>query len=144
MLWVKAFHIVCMVSWMTGIFYLPRLFVYHAMCEAEDKKGYERFLIMERKLFYGIMTPSALLTIILGVWLIAAFGGLEYLRTQYWLHAKLFCVLLLCMHHVLCFVFYQQFRRRENAHQHRFYRIFNEVPVLLLIAICIFVVVKPF
>lgn len=137
MLWVKALHIIFMVTWMAGIFYLPRLFVYHAM--SEDTISIERFKIMERKLYYGIMAPGAVLTILFGSWL--AFG---YGIGGGWLHAKLALVALLVLYHLYCGKLMGDFRRGQNRHTHRFYRILNEVPVLLLAGIVILVVVKPF
>jgi putative membrane protein len=137
MYWVKALHIVFMVTWFAGLFYLPRLFVYHAM--ATDREGLERFKIMERKLFFGIMTPSAVLTIALGSWLWLGFG-----RSGAWLHAKLAVVALLVGYHVWCGKLLADFRRDRNHKSHVWYRWFNEVPVVLLVAAVILAVVKPF
>jgi putative membrane protein len=139
MLWVKSLHITFMVTWFAGLFYLPRLFVYHAM--AEDRAGRERFKVMERKLYYGIMTPGAILTIGLGLWLWlgwfqGAFGA--------WFHAKLALVALLVAYHLWCGKLLADFRHDRNAHSHVWLRWFNEVPVILLFAIVILVVVKPF
>ncbi len=144
MLWVKAFHIIFMVTWMAGIFYLPRLFVYHAMNPENDRVGHARFVTMERKLLFGIMTPGAILTIFFGVWLIAGYGGLNYLREMKWLHAKLFLVFLLVVHHGFCWRYYAAFRDGKNVKTHRFFRIFNELPVFILIGTIILVEVKPF
>ena len=96
MLWIKSFHIIFMVTWFAGLFYLPRLFVYHAM--TTDKISHDRFVIMERKLFYGIMTPGAILTIIFGVWL-----WLDYNYSGLWLNLKLLCVILLIFYHFIGF-----------------------------------------
>lgn len=137
MLWLKSLHIIFMVTWFAGLFYLPRLFVYHAM--SEDMASKERFKIMERKLFYGIMTPGAVLTLVFGVWLWLAFnfsGG--------WLHAKLALVVILLIYHVWCGKLVSDFKADRNRHNHIFYRWFNEFPVLILIAVVILVVVKPF
>ena len=92
MLWVKAFHLISVVTWFSAMFYLPRLFVYHAMCD--DEAGNARFKIMERKLYRGIMTPSAILTLVFGGWLLS-FYSLEQIAAMHWLHAKLSLVLLL-------------------------------------------------
>ncbi len=136
MLWIKSFHIIFMVTWFAGLFYLPRLFVYHAL--AEDVVSQERFKIMERKLFYGIMTPGAVLTIAsgLGLWLGYDFEG-------GWLHAKLALVLGLVLYHVYCGKLLADFKRNRNRHGHVFYRWLNELPVIALIAIVLLVVVKP-
>lgn len=136
MLWIKAFHIIFMVTWFAGLFYLPRLFVYHAM--SEDKISHERFTIMEKKLFYGIMTPGALITLILGIWL-----WLEYDFNGTWFQLKLLCVILLIFYHIACLKYLIDFKLNKNKHSHIFYRWFNEVPVILLFAIVILAVVKP-
>jgi len=138
--WVEAFHIVAVVSWFAGLFYLPRLYVYHSM--AEDQISLDRFVIMERKLFWGIMTPAAVATITLGAWLIS-FAPAHYLG-QGWMHAKLGLVVLLIAYHVACWWFLVRFRDGRNTQSHIFFRWFNEFPVLLLIGIVILVVVKPF
>ena len=135
MLWIKAFHIIFMVTWFAGLFYLPRLFVYHAM--SKDKISLERFVIMERKLFYGIMTPGGIITIILGFWL------LDYGYSGLWLNIKLLLVLLLVIYHVYCFKYLMDFKYNRNKHSHIFFRWFNEVPVILLIAIILLVELKP-
>ncbi len=136
MLWLKAFHIIFMVTWFAGLFYLPRLFVYHAM--SSDKISIERFKVMERKLFYGIMTPGALITIILGVWL-----WLDYGFNGQWLNIKIFLVFLLVIYHIYCFKYLIDFKHNKNNHSHIFYRWFNEVPVILLVAIILLVELKP-
>ena len=135
MLWLKAFHIIFMVTWFAGLFYLRRLFVYHAM--SKDKISLERFVIMERKLFYGIMTPGGIITIILGFWL------LDYGYSGLWLNIKLLLVLLLVIYHVYCFKYLMDFKHNRNKHSHIFFRWFNEVPVILLIAIILLVELKP-
>lgn len=141
MLWVKAFHLIFIVTWFSALFYLPRLFVYHALCD--DEAGNARFKIMERKLYRGIMTPSALLTLIFGVWLLS-FYSLEQIASMGWLHAKLTLVILLFAYHGSCGRMLKQFAADNNQRSHRFYRWFNEFPVLLLIAVIILAVVKPF
>ena len=135
MLWIKSFHIIFMVTWFAGLFYLPRLFVYHAM--SKDKISLERFVIMERKLFFGIMTPGGIITIILGFWL------LDYGYSGLWLNIKLLLVLLLVIYHVYCFKYLMDFKHNRNKHSHIFFRWFNEVPVILLIAIILLVELKP-
>ena len=137
MLWIKAFHIVFMVTWFAGLFYLPRLFVYHA--SADDVAGNTRFKVMERKLFYGIMTPGAVLTIASGLWLWLGYG-----IGGGWLHAKLALVAMLVVYHVYCGKLMLDFRKDRNRHGHVFYRWLNEFPTVLLIAAVILVVVKPF
>tara|TARA_B110000444_G_C18848700_1_gene603876 strand:+ start:2105 stop:2518 length:414 start_codon:yes stop_codon:yes gene_type:complete len=136
MLWLKAFHIIFMVTWFAALFYLPRLFVYHAM--SSDKISLDRFVIMERKLFYGIMTPGGIITIVSGVWL-----WLDYGFSGLWLNIKLLLVLLLVIYHLFCFKFLLDFKREDNKRSHVFYRWFNEVPVVLLIAIVLLVELKP-
>lgn len=140
MAWVLALHIIAMVAWFAGLFYLPRLFVYHAV--ASDEISLERFVVMERRLYWGIMLPAAVLTIGLGVWLLSLNWG--YYMAQGWMHAKLLLVLLLVIFHIYCGVWMSALRRRRNRHSQRFYRIANEVPTLLLLGIVIMVVVKPF
>ena len=138
MLWVKSFHIVFMVTWFAGLFYLPRLFVYHAL--SEDRASIERFKLMERKLFWGIMTPGALLTIAFGLWL-----WLGWFRTSGgWLHAKLLLVAVLVVYHVWCYRLLRAFAAGRNRHGHVWYRWFNEIPVVILIATVLLVVLKPF
>lgn len=140
MAWIEAFHIISVICWFAGLFYLPRLYVYHAM--AEDTISRERFVVMERKLFRGIMTPSAIATVLFGAWLV--FSAPDFYLRQGWLHAKLGLVALLLVYHGACWWYLRVFREGRNTHSHRFYRVFNELPVLLLIAIVILVVVKPF
>lgn len=137
MLWVKAWHIVFMVTWFAGLFYLPRLFVYHAMAEDETSKA--RFRIMERKLYFGIMTPGAILTIAFGLWLWLGYG-----ISGGWLHAKLALVAVLVLYHAYCGKLLLDFRHGRNRHGHVYYRWLNELPVLILVAIVVLVVVKPF
>lgn len=139
MLWVKAFHIVFVICWFSGIFYLPRLFVYHAM--SEDQTSKDRFVIMERKLFWGITTPSAILTIALGSWLLIA--NSSYFMYQPWMHAKLGLVALVVVFHLYCWWYMKQLRDEISIRSHVFFRVFNELPVFVLIAIVVLVVVKP-
>jgi putative membrane protein len=141
MLWVKAFHLIFVVTWFAALFYLPRLFVYHAICE--DEAGRERFKVMERKLYRGIMMPSALLVLLFGGWLMSFYSH-EQLAAMHWLHAKLTLVVILFAYHGLCGRYVRYFAKDSNQHGHVFYRWFNEVPVLILIAVIILAVVKPF
>lgn len=136
MLWIKSLHIIFMVTWFAGLFYLPRLFVYHTM--SDDLPSIERFKIMERKLYYGIMTPGAVLTIIFGMWLWLGYG-----ISGSWLHAKLTLVAILVAYHFYCGKLLTDFKLDRNRHGHVYYRWFNEVPVIILIAVVILVVVKP-
>jgi putative membrane protein len=137
MLWIKALHIAFMVTWFAGLFYLPRLFVYHAM--STDTVSNDRFKVMERKLFFGIMTPGALFTIVFGLWLWLGYG-----YSGGWLSAKLALVAVLAAYHVYCGVLLIDFRHDRNRHGHAFYRWLNEFPVVILFAVVILVVVKPF
>ena len=138
MLWLKAFHVIFVVTWFAGLFYLPRLFVYHAV--ATDAVSLERFVVMERKLF-AIMTLGATLAAIFGVAMILAAPG--YLHFG-WLHAKLTLVAALIAYHFWCRALMTALREGRNSHSQRWYRFFNEVPALLLMAIVILVIVKPF
>jgi putative membrane protein len=139
MLWVKAFHVIFMVTWFSGIFYLPRLYVYHAM--STDQPSIDRFKIMERKLYFGIATPGAILTFIFGVWLLS-YDFADYLHMA-WLQLKLICVALLIFYHLYLGKLLFVFKRDQNTRSHVFYRWLNEVPVLFLVAIVILVEVKP-
>lgn len=136
MLWIKAFHIVFVVSWFAGLFYLPRIFVNQAM--ASEPAELERLKLMAAKL-YRFMTPLGVLALILGIWLWLGygFGG-------GWLHAKLVLVAGLIVYHLYCGHLVKVFAEGRNTRSHRFYRFFNEVPVLILTAVTILVVVKPF
>ncbi len=138
-MWEKALHIIFMTSWFAGLFYLPRLFVYHAM--SDDKGSHENFKIMERKLYYFV-TPWMVLTIALGGWMLWDYAWAAY-ADYWWLHAKLFLCLLLVIYHFVCGHYVKVFAAGNNNHSHKFYRWFNEVPVLTLVAIVILVVVKP-
>ena len=137
MLWIKSFHIIFMVTWFAGLFYLPRLFVYHAM--SEDTASRERFKIMERKLFFGIMTPGAILTIVFGLWLWLGYGFYGG-----WLYAKMALVAVLVVYHGYCGKLMIDFKQDRNRHGHVFYRWLNELPVVVLIAIILLVELQPF
>ncbi len=138
--WLKALHIISMVCWFAGLFYLPRLFVYHAM--STDETSRERFCVMERKLYRGIMQPSMIATLAFGIWLISL--NPSYYLSQGWMHAKLALVVLLIGYQHVCGAQLKGFARDQNRRSHVFYRWFNEAPVLLLLAIVILVVVRPF
>lgn len=139
MLWIKALHIIAMVCWFAGLFYLPRLFVYHA--NAHDKISLERFMIMERRLYYAIMTPAAILTTVFGLWMMH-FNSAYYVHAG-WMQMKLSLVVLLWGYHFYCGHFVKQFARGENKKTGVFYRIMNEIPTILLIGIVFLVVLKP-
>lgn len=139
MLWVKAFHIIFMVTWFAGLFYLPRLFVYHA--SADDETSRERFKIMERKLFWGITTPGGIITIALGFWLISFFG--TAILSMFWMQLKLALVAILVVYHIYCGKLLNDFKNDRNTHSHVWYRWFNEFPVLVLIATVLLVELQP-
>lgn len=139
MLWVKAFHVIFMVTWFAGLFYLPRLYVYHAM--SHDTPSLERFKLMERKLFWGIATPGAVLTAIFGFWILIAQWP-AYERAS-WMHLKLSLVVGLIVYHIWSGKLLLDFKHDRNRHSHVWYRWFNEVPVILLILIVILVIVRP-
>jgi putative membrane protein len=141
MLWVKALHVIFMVTWFAGLFYLPRLFVYHAV--TTDDTGYDRFVVMERKL-YIIMTIGAVLTAIFGFWILGAYYTWDAFSQSGWLHAKLVLVALLLAYHLACLKIVRDFRNNANRHGHVYYRWFNEAPSVLLIAIVLLAVVRPF
>jgi putative membrane protein len=138
MLWLKALHVVFVVTWFAGLFYLPRLFVYHGT--THDAPGLARFVVMERRLFF-IMTLGALLAVLFGIAMILS--APPYLA-QGWLRAKLLLVALVVGYHFWCYGLLLAFRAGRNPHSQRWYRLFNEVPALLLLAIVILAVVKPF
>ncbi len=140
MLWLKALHIIAVVCWFAGLFYLPRLFVYHA--QTKDEAGRERFRLMERKLYRGIMWPSLVLTVVFGGCMLGE--NWAFYKTQGWLHAKLALVALLVVYHLLCGRFLRDFAADRNRRSHVFFRVFNELPVLALVGIVILVVVRPF
>jgi putative membrane protein len=140
MLWIKALHIVFLVTWFAGLFYLPRLFVYHA--DTHDEISHQRFLVMERKLFI-IMTIGAVLTALFGIWMLYAYAWASYQKSV-WLIAKLILVGLLIAYHLYCWRIMQGFRAGTARHSHVFYRWINEIPALLLIAIVLLAVAKPF
>ncbi|SOY50606.1 CopD family protein [Cupriavidus taiwanensis] len=140
MLWVKALHIVFVVSWFAGLFYLPRIFVNLAM--ENDAASTQRLLLMARKLF-RFMTMLAVPAVVFGLWLYLGYG-IGRGAGQGWMHAKLALVLVLIGYHHGCGVLLRKFEAGRNARSHKFYRWFNELPVLVLLAVVILVVVKPF
>jgi putative membrane protein len=139
MLWLKAFHIIAVICWFAGIFYLPRLFVYHAM--AKDQNTRDHLKIMEHKL-YRFVTPFMIITIALGVYL--SFSSLDYFLNALWFQVKIFCVLLLVIYHFYCGKLVKDFANDQNTRSDKYYRIFNELPVPLLFIIIIMVIVRPF
>lgn len=138
MLWLKAFHIIFVITWFAGLFYLPRLFVYHSA--AQDQIGRERFKLMERRLF-AMMTIGGSLAAVFGLALIARAPAL---LTAGWLHVKLALVVLLAAYHVWCYRLMRTFRQDTNQRSERWYRAFNEIPTLFLFAIVVLAVLKPF
>lgn len=138
--WIKAAHIISVVCWFAAIFYLPRLFVYHAM--SDDTISQDRFVIMERKLYRGIMTPSMIATWIFGLWMV--FLGWDVYKTQGWLHVKILLVVLLSAYHMSCGFYRKKLIDNPQYKSHVFWRWFNEVPVFALVIIVILVVVQPF
>jgi protoporphyrinogen IX oxidase len=137
MLWLKAFHVIAVVTWFAGLFYLPRLYVYHA--DAKDAVSIERFKVMERRLF-KLMTIGAAASVGLGAAMLAAAPA--YL-TMEWLRIKLLLVLVVIAYHVFCYRLMRDFAENRNVRGAKWYRVFNEVPSLLLIAIVVLAVVKP-
>ncbi|MGA0839457.1 MAG: protoporphyrinogen oxidase HemJ [Pseudomonadales bacterium] len=139
-LWIKAFHIIAVVCWFAALFYLPRLFIYHS--STTDDAGRARFKVMEDKLYRIIMRPSMLVSVLLGIWLLAL--GWSSMATSGWLWVKVTGVVLLIGYHHYCARLVRAFAADQSPHSERFYRAFNEAPALLLILIVIMVVVKPF
>lgn len=139
MQWVLAFHVIFVICWFAGLFYLPRLFVYHAM--ASDQISIDRFKVMERKLFWGIMTPSGILATIFGFWYL--YANIALFEHQMWMHIKLILALFLWLYHAVCWKYLLDFKNDRNKHSDKFYRYFNEIPVLFLIAIVVLVIVQP-
>jgi len=141
MLWVKALHVVFMVTWFAGLFYLPRIFVYHSQADAANKDQIDTFKIMERKLL--IMTHlGGILTIVFGTWLLVAW--LPGLATLKWMQIKLLFVLVLIGYHLYCIKLVKDFKQDRNTRTHRWYRLFNEIPVLFLFVCVVMVIVRPF
>ena len=137
MLWIKALHIFFVVSWFAGLFYLPRLFVYHA--STTDAPGHERFVVMERRLFM-MMSLGAIGSVVFGLWLMLGW----WWPAPLWLHVKLGLVALLLLYHMACYKLMRDFRAGQNRLSPRFYRLFNEFPALLLLGVLFLVELKPF
>ncbi len=137
MLWIKAFHIIFMVTWFAGLFYLPRLFVYHS--SVTDYISNERFKTMERRLYYGIATPGGILTVVsgLGLWM-------GYQMAGGWFYTKLALVLSLIIYHIWCGLMVRNFRTDRNLRSQNFYRWLNEYPTLVLVTVVLLSVIKPF
>ena len=141
---LKSLHLFFVIAWFAGIFYLPRIFVYHAQLSqsSEDQATAAWFKIMARRLLYFI-TPFAIISLVLGVAIIYSYG-MDWLKQSAWLHLKLTLVALLYLYHGYCFVLLKRFQQDRNQRSDKFYRIFNELPVLLLLAIVFLAVIKPF
>ena len=139
-LWLKALHIFFMIAWMAGIFYLPRLFVYHA--DAKDQATKDTFKIMERRLWFFV-TPFALLTLVFGLWIMMLYG-MDWFRASKWIHIKITLLLAVYAYHFYLYKLVKDFAAEKNTHSAKFYRILNEAPVLVLLGIVVLAVVKPF
>jgi putative membrane protein len=140
-MWLKALHLIFMVTWFAGLFYLPRLFVYHAM--ADDTISQERFKVMERKLYWGIMTPGMILTLVFGIWMLVDYAWASFGHSG-WLHVKLTLLVILVVYHIQCGRWLRDFKHDRNRRTHVYYRWMNEVPVLFLIGMILLATVKPF
>lgn len=142
MLWLKAFHIIFVICWFAGLFYLPRLYVYHAQTSLDQTHTIEKFKIMEWKLFWYITTPAAILTGLFG-WAVI-FTNYHYYEQLNWLHVKLILVLVLYAFNIYLGKLLFDFKNNKNKYSHKFYRYLNEVPSVLLVIIIILAVVQPF
>jgi putative membrane protein len=140
---IKSLHLIFIVTWFAGLFYLPRLFVYHTQVDPQEAKHYTRFCIMERKLFWGIMTPSAILSLGFGLHLLSQPGVRTFIYAP-WLHFKLALVALLVLFHVYCGQVVKTFKRQQNHRSALFYKIINELPIFMLVGIVLLVIIKPF
>lgn len=141
MIWVKVFHIVFMVSWFAGLFYLPRLFVYHAQTDSEAVK--EILKTMERRLYRGIMIPAMLLTWASGSWMASTYAFETYSGSK-WLYLKIALGVFLVLYHHMCGRWLKNFAQNENRRSHQFFRVVNEIPLLFLISMVALVLLKPF
>ena len=139
-LWLQAFHVIFLVAWFAGLFYLPRLFVYHASCDNEHTS--ELFKVMEYKLYYYITMPAFVITAFFGLWMMWLYG-LDYIMVMTWLQIKLVLVLALIGFHFYCGHLLKQFAQDKNTHPEKFYRIINEFPTVILIAVIILVYLRP-
>lgn len=138
-LWIKSLHIIAVICWMAGLFYLPRLFIYHTQAEIGSDKS-ETFKVMERKLLKYIMNPAMVASWVFGIWMLVENPAL---MTGGWFHVKASAVMFLTIYHHLLGSFRKKFEQDKNVQSEKFYRIFNEVPTILMIVIVIMVVVKP-
>jgi putative membrane protein len=138
--WVLAFHVIAVICWFAALFYLPRLFVYHAM--SDDEISIERFKLMQRKLYHGIANPAMIATIILGLWLVSM--APEAYLNQIWFQLKAALVLLLVGYHYMCLIHMKKLAEDRSNKSHVYFRLFNEVPVFFLVTIVILVIVQPF
>ena len=138
-LWVKALHVIAVISWMAGMLYMPRLFVYHCDAPVGSKQS-ETFKIMERRLYKAIMNPAMMVSWVVGLYIAYE----QNYFTDGWFHAKLAAVVLMTVIHVMLGRYVRAFAADQNRHTHKFYRVINEIPTLLMIGAVIFVVVKPF
>ncbi len=141
-LWIKAFHIIAVISWMAGLLYLPRLFVYHCDCDEKSQQS-ETFIIMERRLLKAIMTPAMIVSWMLGLSLWLVFDAITF-ESDGWFHAKFVLVVLLSVFHMYLGKLAREFSQNHNQHSSKFYRLINEVPTVLMIGIVILVIVRPF
>lgn len=141
MKWLLALHIIAVICWFAGLFYLPRLFVYHT--DAKQPETIAKFKVMEHKLFYYIMNPSLLVTLITGIWLVPLYLNQPHALVG-WLVVKIILVLVLIGFHISCGYYLIRFKHDKNTHSHRFYRKYNEIPTILLVLIVILAVVQPF
>ena len=139
MLWLKALHLIFMVAWFAGLFYLPRLYVNHAM--TEDKNTSEHFKIMERKL-YKFTTPWMVLTLVFGFWMLYEYAWAAWGHTL-WLQVKLLLIAVLVIFHFWCGKLLQDFANDQNRHSHKWYRVFNEIPALVMFIMIPLAVLKP-
>ncbi|MEO5335433.1 MAG: protoporphyrinogen oxidase HemJ [Magnetospirillum sp. WYHS-4] len=140
-LWIKAWHLIAVMAWMAGLFYLPRLFVYHSVVEVGSEVS-ETFKVMERRLLRAIMNPAMVVTVALGVAMLVDLGW-EAVRSQVWLHVKLTCAAGMLVMHWRMARWREDFAADRNTRPQRFYRIVNEVPTILMIAIVVMAIVKP-
>ncbi|MFL5255312.1 MAG: protoporphyrinogen oxidase HemJ [Rhodopila sp.] len=138
-LWTKSFHVISLIAWMAGIFYLPRLFVYHTQL-ARGSAESERFKVMERRLMKGIMNPAVHATWLFGILLVLTPGVIDW--SAGWWHTKLTCVILMTIFHVFLGRWRRDFLHDRNAHSEKFYRAINEIPTILMVVIVIMVIVK--
>lgn len=140
--WIKAFHIISVISWMAGLLYLPRLFVYHADCAPESEQA-QTFVIMEGRLYKAIMTPSMAASWVFGLILVFVFDAVDW-ETDRWFYVKFLFVVGLSAFHEFLGKLRQQFSENNNRHDPRFYRLINEIPTALMVGIVILVIVRPF